>query len=122
MPPLSEREQQILDELEKELHSDGVSDRPGRESEERSGERLLGLKLGILVFVTGIVLLVWFFASGFLVAGVAAFAAMVGGIVMGASSMRAEIARGSKPGERIARAVGGWEQTLRDRYRDRDEK
>ena len=122
MPPLSEREQQILDQLEKELHSDGVSSTPGAERPERSGERLLGLKLGILVFVTGIVLLVWFFASGLLIAGVAAFAAMVGGIVMGASSLRAEIGRGSGPGERIARAVGGWEQTLRHRYRNRDEK
>ena len=122
MPPLSEREQQILDELEKELRSDGVSSRPGRERAEGSGERLLGLKLGILLFLTGIVLLVWFFASGLLIAGVAAFAAMVGGIVLGASSMRAEIGRGSRPGERIARAVGAWEQTLRDRYRDRDEK
>lgn len=117
MPPLSEREQQILDELEKELHSDGARSRKPR---VRSGERFLGLKLGIVLFVTGILLLVWFFASGLIVAGVAAFAAMVGGIMMGASSLKAEMGRGAAPGDRIARAVEGWQEALRRRDRDRD--
>ena len=116
--PLSEREQQILDELEKELRGGGVS---GSTRPASSGERLRGLKLGVVVFVVGILLLVWFFASGLLLAGVASFAAMVTGIVMGASSIRAAAGGGDGPGERIARAVGGWEQALRRRYRDRDE-
>ena len=116
--PLSEREQQILDELERELRGGATSTQAPPTAD---GERLKGLKLGIVVFVAGMLLLVWFFASGLLIAGVASFAAMVTGIVMGASSIRASGGSDSGPGERIARAVGGWEQALKKRYRDRDE-
>ena len=116
--PLSEREQQILDQLEKDLGGGGVS--PSSQRSVTDGERFRGLKLGIVVFVAGIVLLVWFFASGLLIAGVASFAAMVTGIVLGASSIRASVSEGDGPGERIARAVGGWEQALKKRYRDRE--
>jgi hypothetical protein len=115
--PLSEREQQILDELERELRG-GTPSSPERPTAD--GERLKGLKLGIVVFVAGMLLLVWFFVSGLLIAGVASFAAMVTGIVMGASSLRASAGSGGGPGERIARAVGGWEQALKNRYRDRE--
>ena len=115
--PLSEREQQILDELEKELRG-GVTSGPSRSTTD--GDRLRGLKLGLVVFVAGMLLLVWFFVSGLLVAGVASFAAMVTGIVMGAASIRAAAGSGDGPGDRIARAVGGWEQALKKRYRDRD--
>ena len=115
--PLSEREQQILDQLENDLRAGGVST-PKQSTPE--GERFRGLKLGVVVFVAGILLLVWFFASGLLLAGVASFAAMVTGIVLGASSIRAAVGGGDNPGERIARAVGGWEQALKKRYRDRD--
>ena len=111
--PLSEREQQILDELEKEL-------KPSRSRlREPSEERFRGVKLGIVVFVAGILLLVWFFVSGLLIAGVASFGAMVGGIVLGASSVRSELGRSGNAGERIARAVGGWDDALRRRFKDR---
>ena len=110
-PPLSEREQQILDELEKEL---GGRPEPTKTA---GGERYRGVKLGIVLFVAGIVLLVWFFASGFILAGVGAFAAMVAGIVLGASSVRTEISRGGNASERIARTVGGWDDAIRRRYR-----
>lgn len=114
--PLSEREQQILDELEKDLHPGGG---PARKP-TREGERFRGLKLGIVVFVAGMLLLVWFFASGLIVAGVASFACMVGGIVMGASSLRAELGnQNGSAGERIARTIGAWDDALRRRHRDR---
>ena len=77
------------------------------------------MKLGIVLFVAGIVLLVWFFASGFILAGVGAFAAMVGGIVLGASSVRSEISGEGSASERIARTVSGWDDALRRRYRRR---
>ena len=114
--PLSEREQQILDQLEKDLHGPGA---PTTERAHRSGERFRGLKLGVVVFVVGILLLAWFFVSGLIIVGVASFAAMVGGIVMGASSVRSEITKGGGAGERIARAVGGWEEAIRRRNRGR---
>jgi uncharacterized membrane protein HdeD (DUF308 family) len=112
VPPLSEREQQILDELEKELKG-----RPAAAGKSTGGERYRGLKLGVVLFVAGIVLLVWFFASGFILAGVGAFAAMVAGIVLGASSIRTELSRGGNASERIARTVGGWDDAIRRRYR-----
>ena len=116
--PLSDREQQILEELEKDLRNEGeVSSPPRRPA---SAERFRGLKLGVVLFVTGMLLLVWFFASGILFAGVFSFAAMVGGIVLGASSIRAEMGRGGGPSERVARAVARWESSLRHRYGDRD--
>ncbi len=115
--PLSEREQQILDQLEKEL---GGGTSSGSQRSTTDGERLRGLKLGVVVFVAGVLLLVWFFVSSLVIAGVAAFAAMVTGIVMGASSIRSSGGSPGGPGERIARAVGGWEQALRKRYQDRD--
>ena len=116
MPPLSEREQQILDQLERDL---GGAPAPSEAGPRKTEERFRGVKLGVVLFVAGVLLLVWFFASGILIAGVAAFVCMVGGIVLGASSVRAELGRGEPPGERIARAVGGWEKSLRRRYRDR---
>ncbi|MBW3595288.1 MAG: DUF3040 domain-containing protein, partial [Actinobacteria bacterium] len=76
--PLSEREQQILDQLEKDLRGDPASS--SHSTSRRSGERFGGLKLGILLVLVGIVMLVWFFVSSLLIAGVASFAAMVGGI------------------------------------------
>jgi hypothetical protein len=115
--PLSEREQQILDQLEKDLHGDGASSSTSAPSKD---ERFGGLKVGIVLFVAGIMLLVWFFVSGLIIVGVASFASMVAGMVLGASSIRSEMASGGSPGERVARAVGGWEETLRRRYRDRD--
>ena len=114
MVPLSEREQQILDQLEKELHGSGTTT---TERPSRGGDRYRGLKLGVVVFVVGILLLAWFFVSKFILIGAASFAAMVGGIVMGATSIRAEIGKGGGAGERIARAVGGWEEAIRRRHR-----
>ncbi len=108
--PLSEREQQILDELEKELH--------GTRSAGDT-ERFRGLKIGILVFVAGIVLLVWFFASGLVAVGVASFTAMVTGVFLGASSVRAEVGRSGSASDRIARTFGSWDEALRRRYRRR---
>ena len=109
--PLSEREQQILDELEKDLGGE-------RRSHEPTGrERFGGLKLGIVLFVAGVLLLVWFFVSGLILAGVASFACMVGGIVLGASSIRSELGQSGSPGERVASVLEGWDDALRRRYR-----
>ena len=115
--PLSEREQQILEELEKDLRSEGETSSP---QPSEPSERFRGVKLGVVLFVAGMLLLVWFFATGIVVAGVLSFATMVGGIVLAASSIRAEVGRGGGPGERVARAVGEWERSLRQRYGDRD--
>jgi len=116
--PLSEREQQILDELERELT--GAPPSSSARASSRASQRFRGLKVGAFLIVLGVVMLVWFFTKPFLLVGVAAFALMVGGIVLGAASIRAEMGRGVAPGRRIADLVGGWERSLRRRDRDND--
>ena len=115
--PLSEREQQILDELERELTGARRPDPATSGSKQR--ERFLGLKIGVLLIVVGVVMLMWFFTNPFLLLGVAAFALMVGGIVLGASSVRSEVGHRS-PGRRISDLVGGWERSIRRRDQDED--
>ncbi|MGH2694229.1 MAG: DUF3040 domain-containing protein [Actinomycetota bacterium] len=74
--PLSDREQQILAEIEKNLSSDDP--RLARQAARRD----LGLKAGALLFLAGFALLIGFFVSRSVLIGVAAFAAMVSGIVL----------------------------------------
>ena len=116
--PLSEREQQILDELEADLRGDAASSPAAASSRPR--ERFAGLKIGVLLVLVGVVMLVGFFASGNILVGVAAFALMVLGIVLGASSVRAEMTRGGDLAERVTGMVTGWERSLRSRYRNED--
>ncbi|HWL64427.1 MAG TPA: DUF3040 domain-containing protein, partial [Actinomycetota bacterium] len=72
--PLSEREQQILHEMEKNLVAEdpNLADLGGREGGSRG-------KLGVLAFLAGIVLLFIFFVSQLWFVGLAAFGAMVAG-------------------------------------------
>jgi hypothetical protein len=80
------------------------------------------VKLGSLVFLCGFALLIAFFVSrGALLLGVAAFGAMVGGIVLVAGSIRGLTSgRGLNPGERrdrLTTAIQQWEEKLRRRYK-----
>jgi Flp pilus assembly protein TadB len=116
--PLSEREQQILHEIEKSLLTEDP-DLAGIELEKqpRAGRRV---KLGIMVFVAGIGLLVGFFVTSLLLLGLAAFGAMVGGIVLIAAGVRDLTAEGFRDfGSRRGwgEIFGAWESKLRDRYR-----
>ena len=74
--PLSEREQEILAEIEKRLSEDDP--RLARQVSRRA----LRAKTGLFVFLAGFALLIGFFFSGSVLVGVAAFAAMVVGIVL----------------------------------------
>jgi hypothetical protein len=119
MPPLSDREQQILAEMERNL---GVEDpalaRANVQTQvpERSDTR--GIKLGAFIFILGIAALVGFFSSGNLIVGVVAFGAMVGGIVVAGSALRALFTNpeAGTPG-RAGRAMADLEEKLRQRYR-----
>jgi hypothetical protein len=81
------------------------------------------IKLGALLFLCGFAMLIGFFLSGSLLLGVAAFGAMVGGIVMVAGAMREFAgARRLGPGgqrERISGVFRQWEERLRNRYKRR---
>ena len=114
--PLSEREQQILAEIEKDLNTED----PGFARKERDpAPEARGAKLGIVVIFTGVLLLIGFFVSQLLIIGVAAFAAMVGGTVMIASSLRSVIRDGDGGRDRVQRTMANWEARLRDRYKRR---
>jgi hypothetical protein len=114
--PLSEREQRILEEIEKGLYQED----PGfaRRGKPRLPETRRA-RLGIAIFIAGFALLIAFFVTSRVVVGVAAFGAMVGGIVLFSGAMKGLAAarrRGdSQPGERLFRVFRGWEERMRRR-------
>lgn len=121
--PLSDQEQRILDEIEKNLYREDprfarqVKERdPARQERKRA-------KLGALCFLAGFVGLMVFFASKLLIVGVLAFAGMVLGIVLIAGaikSLTSDSGLARKPGDRVGRALSDWEQRVRDRYKKGD--
>lgn len=118
--PLSEREQRILDEIEKNLHEeDPAFARTVREQAPRMDE-IRRIKLGIALFVVGFAVLIAFFFSGVVAIGVVAFGLMVGGIVVVAGAIRVLASeRRSAPvrRQRLAHRIGRWEERIRQRYK-----
>ena len=116
--PLSEREQQILTEIEKGLLIEdpelaGLSS----EGTPRISRRM---KLGVAVFIAGIACLIGFFVTQSIFLGVAAFGAMVGGIVLIATAIRELATEGFRDFDarrKIGELFGDWEGKLRNRYR-----
>ena len=112
--PLSEREQQILKEIERDLLADG-QDLGEAEPRKTRGRDLI--KGGVLLFVVGIVCLGFFFVTGALVLGIVAFAAMVSGLVLIANGARDAAQRNFRdlsPGS-AHDLFGRWEERLRNR-------
>ena len=119
--PLSDHEQRILDEIEKNLHEeDPTFARAVREQAPPRMDEIRRIKLGAGSFVAGFVILISFFFSGVVALGVVAFGLMVGGIVLVAGALRV-IASERRPAsasrERVARKIGRWEERLRQRYK-----
>ncbi len=119
--PLSEREQQILEEIEKSLYQeDPRFAREVKRKAPRMAERQR-VKLGALVTLAGFAALIVFFITQLVLVGVVAFGAMVGGIVTIAGSIKGSLAprrpKGPAFQERIATAARSFEEKLRDRYR-----
>jgi len=79
------------------------------------------VKLGIFIFLLGFAGLIAFFITSLLIVGLAAFAAMVGGIVMVTGSLKASIAPRRPPGpnlkQRMNDGLASFEEKLRDRRR-----
>ena len=115
--PLSEREQQILTEIEKGLLTEDPDSAGGAGDGRRAGHRM---KWGVAVFVLGIASLIGFFITQSLILGLAAFGAMVGGIVLIATAIRDLATEGFRDFDarrRIGERFGDWEGKLRNRYR-----
>jgi VIT1/CCC1 family predicted Fe2+/Mn2+ transporter len=113
--PLSEHEQKILQEIEKGLyHEDPGFARGVGKPRLSEGTRA---RLGVVFFFSGFVSLVAFFFTSSVVFGVIAFGAMVGGLVLLASFLKATLSDGQSIHKRLHDAFGQWEKRARDRYR-----
>ena len=116
--PLSDREQKILEEIEKNLH-----DEDPRLAREVSGpgrsNNTGNIKLGLLIFFVGLAMLIGFFLSGALLVGVLAFGTMVAGIFLAAGALGGVAASGLSRRERVSDAFSDWERRLRERYKRR---
>lgn len=112
--PLSEREQQILKEIERNLLAEGPTSGESPSKPTRYRDQIKG---GVLLFVVGIVCLGFFFVTGALILGVVAFAAMVGGLVLVVTGVRVAASRSFRE---LASGgaqdfFGRWEERFRNR-------
>ncbi len=119
--PLSEHEQRILEEIEKGLYKEDPSLAREIKRKAPTAQDRRRVRAGIVVFVLGFVILIAFFATGLILLGVAAFGAMVYGIVLVAGSLLASFAPRRPPGpripDRISDATKRMEDKLRRRYK-----
>jgi Protein of unknown function (DUF3040) len=118
--PLSDSEQRILEEIEKNLYADDPAFARGVKRKAPRFAEFHRLKLGIATMLAGVGLLLWFLLSGNLIFGVLAFAAMVGGVFVMRSTWRLAVpSRRRRPGlrERTTTAVRQWEERFRNRYK-----
>jgi hypothetical protein len=120
--PLSDSEQRILEEIEKNLYADDPAFARGVKRKAPRFAEFRRLRLGILTLVAGVGLLLWFLLSpNLIIVGVLAFGAMVAGIVFAMRSLwgLAITGRRRRPGprERVNSAVRQWEEKFRNRYK-----
>jgi hypothetical protein len=119
--PLSNSEQRILEEIEKNLYADDPAFARGVKRKAPRFAEFRRLRLGIVTLLVGIGLLFWFFFSPNLILGVLAFGAMVAGIVFAMRSLWgiALTGRRRRPGprERMTSAARQWEEKFRNRYK-----
>jgi hypothetical protein len=119
--PLSEREQRVLDEIEKNLYREDPSFAREVKKGSPNFSEVRNAKLGVVLFIAGFISLFLFFLSQFIILGVVAFGAMVGGIVLIAGSARGVSAarRLNAPTakERVAQAIANWEEKVKQRYK-----
>ena len=120
--PLSEREQRILDEIEKSLYQeDPVFPRaPARKPESRAAGTV---RRGAAMFIAGLLVLLAFFMTKQVWVGALAFVSMVWGIVVVAGALRGPAPPAGRSigdvGDRIGRAASELERRLKERYKRR---
>lgn len=119
--PLSDHEQRVLDEIEKNLYEEDprFARQVKRTTPTRVGSRRA--KLGVAVFIAGFAILLAFFVSGQILIGVLAFGTMVAGIVIFVGSAGALIgasrSQGHDVGERVKSSLKSLEERIRKRYK-----
>lgn len=119
--PLSEREQRILDEIEKSLYQEDPTARDA--AQERRGRALGSVRRGVALFLAGLLVLLAFFMTKQVWVGAIAFGSMVWGIVIVAGALRAGAPSPggavSDVGDRIGRVAGELERKFKERYKRR---
>lgn len=116
--PLSDHEQQILQEIEQNLLAEDPSLAGLQAQAARSATKKI--RLGALLFVLGLFVFVVFLISSQLLAGLTAFGLMVAGIVLVAGGVRERMVMGFRdldPRRKISGFFSDIEERFRDRYR-----
>ena len=120
--PLSEREQRILDEIEKSLYQEDPVF-PRASARKPQGKGIGSVRRGAAMFVAGLLVLLAFFMTKQVWVGALAFGSMVWGIVVVAGALRGSSPSGGGTfgdvGDRIGRAAGELERKLKERYKRR---
>jgi len=115
--PLSDHEQRILDEIEKNLYQEDPSFAHGVRRRSPRLDKRARARLGIITFLIGFATLIAFFIAGSLFLGVLAFGAMVAGIVLVAGSF-GQLAGASRAQRvRVSQLLSQWEERMRQRYK-----
>jgi hypothetical protein len=119
--PLSDHEQKILDEIERNLADEDPRFAQSRPSSSKAIASRA--RLGILTFVLGFGLLIVFFLSRILFVGLLAFVGMVAGIVLLASPVGAVVTSAKRAtaqkGESVKRSFDRFDDDVRRRFRRR---
>jgi hypothetical protein len=119
--PLSEREQKILQEIERDLYREDPGFARGVRRREPGWNEAARARVGAALFLVGLAALFAFFASRTLIVGVVSFGAMVGGVVLVAGSFRGLLTQRQQhhqqPRERLTNLLRRWEERVRRRQR-----
>jgi len=86
--PLSEHEQKILEEIERQLYEQDPKFARNVASKARKGNSARNLRRGISLFVLGVVALFVFFARPLTLVGVAAFLLMLSGATLAYNGLK----------------------------------
>ena len=117
--PLSDREQRILEEIEKGLYEEDPRFARATRRVTPRFDRSKRARLGAVLFIAGLATLLGFFATQMVVVGVLAFGGMVAGIVLVLGSSSALVNSGREGGRdasaRFKGSLKNFEQRIRNR-------
>ena len=121
--PLSEQEQRLLDEMERNLYQNDA-DFVATVGSRRGRPNYRGIVLGAVLFVVGIVLLLIGVGVHQPLVGVIGFVVMFGGVLVAITPARGVRAAEQTPGSSSragSRRSGGFMSTINDRWERREE-
>jgi hypothetical protein len=112
--PLSDREQQILSEIEAQLRQDDPKLARAVGTTTVSSRARRRIKLSAIAFVLGFVLLLSYIPTQNLLLGVLAFVVMLGSVVVGGDQLK-RLGSDQSPGDLGGQVRGGFNRYLGDK-------